>query len=66
MPTGPVHLGDAAGKVCLAVRHDAGNFALCHGMTATPFGAADTPRSLSKIKVARYLLLARCADCCGE
>jgi hypothetical protein len=31
-----------------------------------PFGAADTPRSLNKIKVARYLLLARCADCFGE
>jgi hypothetical protein len=30
-----------------------------------PLGAADT-RSLSKIKVAGYLLLARCADCCGE
>jgi len=26
----------------------------------------DTPRRLSKIKVARYLLLARCANCCGE
>jgi len=31
-----------------------------------PFGAADTPRSLSKIKVARHLLLTRSADCCGE